>query len=265
MTIVAALMSVAALQGAVPACQASSPAQTVAVVELYTSQGCSSCPPADRWLSQLPSRVGAAQAIALAFHVGYWDYIGWQDPFARREFTDRQRWMAQRAAARPIESGAVQVYTPEVFIGGREIGNWSDPAAAARAIDAVNARPARAAIELSAAPAADAAPGTVKVSVQARPLGPDGAALDLRVALTQSGHSTAVSAGENRGATLHDDHVVRSWLQPPLSPAGGAQQLIALPADGPRSFALVALAQDRRTGEVLQALELPLRDCAVHQ
>ena len=258
MAIVAALMSVAALQGAAPSCQVSSPAQTVAVVELYTSQGCSSCPPADRWLSQLPSRLGAAQAIALSFHVGYWDYIGWKDPFARREFTDRQRWMAQRAAAG-------SVYTPEVFIGGREIGDWSDPAAAARAIVAVNARPAGAAIELSAAAAADAAPGTVKFTVLARPLGSQAAALDLRIALTQSGHSTAVTAGENRGATLHDDHVVRSWLQPQLSPAGGAQQIIALPADGPRSFALVALAQDQRTGEVLQALELPLDDCAVHQ
>ena len=72
-------------------CQATSPKNTVALVELYTSQGCSSCPPADRWLSQLPSRVDANRAIPLALHVGYWDYIGWKDPFAKREFNDRHR------------------------------------------------------------------------------------------------------------------------------------------------------------------------------
>ena len=93
------------------ACQATSPKNTVALVELYTSQGCSSCPPADRWLSQLPSRIDSNRAVPLALHVGYWDYIGWKDPFAKREFNDRQ---SQLAAL----NGNRTRYTPGVFVQG---------------------------------------------------------------------------------------------------------------------------------------------------
>ena len=75
-------------------CRAVSPPYTVALVELYTSQGCSSCPPADRWLSKLQGGPAPLRAVPLALHVGYWDYIGWKDPFARREFNDRQRRLA---------------------------------------------------------------------------------------------------------------------------------------------------------------------------
>ena len=116
------LIAVAALAATMPTaqaatCQATSPKNTVALVELYTSQGCSSCPPADRWLSQLPSRIDANRAIPLALHVGYWDYIGWKDPFAKREFNDRQ---SQLAAL----NGNRTRYTPGVFVQGRET-NWS--------------------------------------------------------------------------------------------------------------------------------------------
>ena len=107
---------------------------TVALVELYTSQGCSSCPPADRWLSQLPSRIDANRAIPLALHVGYWDYIGWKDPFAKREFNDRQ---SQLAAL----NGNGTRYTPGVFVQGRE-ANWSSFSAFDTQLRAVNQRPA---------------------------------------------------------------------------------------------------------------------------
>jgi hypothetical protein len=253
MPIAAVLMSAAALAAANPACRVSSAPQTVAIVELYTSQGCSSCPPADRWLSQLPARYGATQALPLAFHVGYWDYIGWQDPFARREFGERQRALAQRS-----RSLSATVYTPEVFIGGREVGDWHLAASAARAIDAVNARTARAAIDLAVAPSGDG----LQVSVRARPSGTAaGGPIGIQLALTQSGHQTAVTAGENRGSMLAEDHVVRAWVQSPLSSTGDAEQHIALPSDGPRRFAVVALAQDLRTGDFLQGVELPLAAC----
>ena len=121
------------------ACQATSPKNTVALVELYTSQGCSSCPPADRWLSQLPSRIDSSRAVPLALHVGYWDYIGWKDPFAKREFNDRQ---SQLAAL----NGNRTRYTPGVFVQGRET-NWSSGAFDAQ-LRAVNQRPAAATITL---------------------------------------------------------------------------------------------------------------------
>ena len=113
-------------------CQATSPKNTVALVELYTSQGCSSCPPADRWLSQLPTRIDANRAVPLALHVGYWDYIGWKDPFAKREFNDRQ---SQLAAL----NGSNTRYTPGVFVQGRET-NWSSAGAFDAQVRAVNQR-----------------------------------------------------------------------------------------------------------------------------
>jgi len=85
-----------------------------AVVELYTSEGCSSCPPADRWLSQLievPSQ--ELDALALAFHVDYWDYIGWTDEFASTSHTDRQRRLARI-------NRQSSIYTPEFFVDGLE-------------------------------------------------------------------------------------------------------------------------------------------------
>ena len=125
------------------ACSVTSPAHTVALVELYTSQGCSSCPPADRWLSALQSSFTADRAIPLALHVGYWDYIGWKDPFARREFNARQ---SELAAANRNRS----VYTPGVFVQGREMPNWRDARAFRNAVQAINAAPPRASIELAA-------------------------------------------------------------------------------------------------------------------
>lgn len=102
--------------GAAPStvCQRSSLPHTMALVELFTSEGCSSCPPADRWLSSLAARYGPEQVVPLSLHVDCWDYIGWQYLFAQTPFSERQRQLAQRSAS-PL------VYTPEVFVGLREI------------------------------------------------------------------------------------------------------------------------------------------------
>lgn len=107
---------IATLAGA--SCSATSPVTAGHLVELYTSEGCSSCPPADRWLRNLPAR---DDVVALAFHVDYWDYLGWRDRFADSRFTDRQRAMAARA-------GSGTVYTPEVALDGREWRRWSSGA-----------------------------------------------------------------------------------------------------------------------------------------
>jgi hypothetical protein len=91
----------------------SSPFQT-AVVELYTSEGCSSCPPADRWLNQLIQiKDDELNVLALAFHVDYWDYIGWKDEFANPRYTNRQRKLARRNSQSTI-------YTPGFFVDGME-------------------------------------------------------------------------------------------------------------------------------------------------
>jgi hypothetical protein len=228
-------------------CQATSTTNTVALVELYTSQGCSSCPPADRWLSQLSSRVDANRAIGLALHVGYWDYIGWKDPFAKREFNDRQ---SQLAAL----NGNRTRYTPGVFVQGRET-DWSSRAFDAQ-LRAVNQRPAVATIKLDNV---ETQGGKVAVRAHAQVATPSSAKNPrMFVALVQNGISTKVTAGENRGETLANDRVARAWSGP--LPLGTRSILLDAPSTAPRDLALVAFVEDD-TG-VLQALQLPLAICS---
>ena len=120
-------------------CTARSRPTVTPVVELYTSEGCSSCPPADRWLSQLAPEAAAGRVVPLGFHVDYWDYIGWRDPFASKRATERQRQVQSTAGAR-------YVYTPQVVVGGRDFRAWHSSAVPALA--AIGSKPATASIEL---------------------------------------------------------------------------------------------------------------------
>src|SRR5262245_13249087 len=123
-------------------CKARSPETTVALVELYTSEGCDSCPPADRWLSSLASRgYGPERVVPLALHVAYWDYIGWKDPYAQQRFSNRQRKLAQ------LTRSAI-VYTPQVLLQGHDFRGWRGGDFDG-AVKRINARPAKARIELS--------------------------------------------------------------------------------------------------------------------
>jgi hypothetical protein len=97
-------------------CSVHSDAAVPTVIELYTSEGCSSCPPADRWFSQLKSDTGV---IGLAFHVDYWDGLGWQDPFASSTFTARQAQLQKRNNARFS-------YTPQIVLNGADYPRWRE-------------------------------------------------------------------------------------------------------------------------------------------
>src|SRR5215208_1074952 len=107
LTAVCALAWAGSAPASSAACKAESAASLTPVIELYTSEGCSSCPPADRWLSTLKPSVAAGRAVVQAFHVGYWDYIGWVDRFASPVYTERQR----RIASLNHRSG---IYTPQL-------------------------------------------------------------------------------------------------------------------------------------------------------
>ncbi len=113
--VVALLISPAVTQGA--ECSAKSAHHVVPLLELYTSEGCSSCPPADKWLSNLT--LSSDQITPLAFHVDYWDYIGWKDRFAKFEFSDRQR----KSAA---NGGVGFVYTPQFTLNGKDFRRWNE-------------------------------------------------------------------------------------------------------------------------------------------
>jgi hypothetical protein len=229
---------------AAPMCSARSPARRVPLVELYTSEGCSSCPPADRYLGTL----AGSGAVVLSMHVDYWTSLGWRDPFSRPEAGERQRWLTDLAGGRTI-------YTPELFVGGRELRGGPDawrerlPAALARA----GARPAAAGITLELD-----APADQVQAVEARVAAPNGARLHL--ALVESGIDVRVVAGENEGRTLHHDFVVRAWLDPIALKAGtsAVRRVLELPRGARRDRLAVAAFIDNEQGEVLQALTLPL-------
>ncbi len=223
-------------------CVVTSGPQRASLVELYTSEGCSSCPPADKQLSLIGAPANT-NVVALALHVNFWDYIGWKDPFARAEFTDRQRWLIG-------VNGSRTLYTPHFFVGGREIQDRSQVGAAIRA---GSQKPALANIRLEAGHRGD---GNLEIRVNATDA-TAAAPLNLYAAVTENGLSTNVKAGENRGATLPHDHVVRHWLKPVPLKEGGAQlsQVVGVSLEQARKgINVVAFVQNARTGEVLQAV-----------
>ncbi|HEV3459344.1 MAG TPA: DUF1223 domain-containing protein [Thermoanaerobaculia bacterium] len=190
----------AAGAGAEPSQAASSNhAAAPVVVELFTSQGCSTCPPADRLLSQLGSGAQAVQVIPLAFHVDYWNRQGWTDPFSSAEWSARQ---VKYGRALHVDNP----YTPELVVGGRSecVGSKRDEVM--RQIATAQAAEPAGKVSIDTA----AVTGSkLVVKVEARVERPAQHKLELWVALTQSGLTTAVGAGENKAATLHDDFVVR--------------------------------------------------------
>ena len=157
----------------------------VTLLELYTSQGCSSCPPAERWLNEyIDDEDLWTNIVPAAFHVDYWDYIGWKDTYATPENGERQRDYARAGKARTV-------YTPGLFTNGREWRGWTLR---------VNPR------------ASNREPGNLSVVVSDRQLvvafPANSSPLELHVALLGSGLETRVERGENRNRTLGQEFVV---------------------------------------------------------
>ena len=208
-----------------------SPSQTadrVAVVELFTSQGCSSCPPADRLLSKLAhDSKYQGKVIPLSFHVDYWNYIGWTDPFSAARWSDRQKAYAGRV----FHSN--RIYTPQVVVNGRSecVGN-SEGEVLGRVNDALAAEPAgRVSLALDP-PTPD---GHLRVKVGAKLARAVGSGdLDLWVAVYQSNLATEVKAGENASRLLKNDRVVRRLE---------------------KAFTLPATAGAEKTGEVVLGID----------
>lgn len=228
------------------ACSAASGATLLPVVELYTSEGCDSCPPADAWLARaFPVEDRVPKASVLAFHVDYWDRLGWRDRFASASYTARQNELAEARDSR-------LVYTPQLLVQGRDLGLWRQ-AHAEEAVTKASRQSARARVAITA----HRSEATVVVDVEATLVG---AARDpvVEVALTESGLASAVSAGENAGRKLVHDHVVRAFASGPRFASGSAQgsARLALPAERGAHPAIVALVRDRRTGDVLQSVRL---------
>jgi hypothetical protein len=235
-------------------CSRQSPAHTVALLELYTSEGCNSCPPADRWLRELPQTFGAEQLVVLSLHVDYWDYIGWKDRFAQAKFTERQRQLSRLA-------GGSTIYTPEVFTGMKEFRSWRNQAELAQRIRNFNDQPAAAQINLQMSSSGNDALEVQANFVLASTTGA-GQQSEGIVVIYENKLISDVKAGENHGVSLQHDWVVRFWSAPVALDAQSGRatwrQSINLPADWKRAnLGVAALVQDVRQGKVLQAVAMP--------
>lgn len=176
-------------------------ARDVVVVELFTSQGCSSCPPADRLLRRLASEEGAG-VVPLSFHVDYWNYIGWTDPFSSEAWSERQSRYAKKVF------GTGRVYTPQVVVDGVAECVGSNERQVRGKIEEARSRPAAGEIELTVAPASG--PKSLGLEIGAR-VREDRTAesWDVMVAVFENDLSTPVERGENSGRQLENSRVVR--------------------------------------------------------
>lgn len=234
-------------------CHIESGEKTGALIELYTSEGCSSCPPADHWFGQMAANADPMQLSLLAFHVDYWDSLGWPDRFARHAYTERQ---SRRVRA----AGSTTIYTPQVMLSSALGLHWYQPDAVAAALSQGQPLPAKVRIDLGA----HAEDSHWRVTVKATVVAPISTHAELYLALYENDLISKVKAGENSGATLHHDRVVRGFWGPwPMTANSAAQDLrVTLPNDAKlANSGLTAFVQDSANGETLQALSLPLAPC----
>lgn len=253
---------------------APTPWNHVVLVELFTSQGCSSCPPAEALLANLPRLgVGRDKVVPLGFHVDIWDELGWRDPFADAAFTERQRWYVRSGRLRspgPHGDGdgdgeITGAYTPQMIIdgqvhlpGGRRAAVTAEIRSAATRAPAMKLDASATAVSVSST-GRNPADGDVLVTVAVTPRRPVDPTADwrLRVALVASSARTQVLHGENAGETLRESAVVRALSeaiplgQPPL------RVTLRKPKDlGWADLAVVAFVQSERTRAIGGAIEV---------
>jgi hypothetical protein len=204
------------------------------VVELYTSQGCSSCPPADELMGQLVNQPGV---IGLTLHVDYWDYIGWADTFGQAAFTERQKAYAHAA-------GDKMIYTPQMIVGGLARVEGNNPAAVAGAIATASGTPSQVELVLTRQGG--------KVAIHATALQPIGAGAKVELVQLTNGSEVAVERGENAGRSLQSHNTVTSWQRIGNWNGVAPLDMVAKVGDGP---IVVILQRDAGQGptEILAA------------
>jgi hypothetical protein len=202
------------------------------VVELFTSQGCSSCPPADALLAQLTER---EDVIPLALHVDYWDYIGWEDRFAKPAFTRRQKGYAKAHGARTV-------YTPQMVIAGQSAIVGHKPLELAERIMRVLDAPSQLALEVTLEE------GTVVVQLSAQePVEGD---LLIHLVRYEPRETVAIRRGENAGRTYTYHNIVTSWE---TMARWNGQDALAVRHDAPGDRPIVVLVQKAGYGPILAA------------
>lgn len=235
-------------------CNAKSVERRVPLLELYTSEGCNSCPPADRWLSALLTRgLAPEHVVALGFHVDYWNDLGWNDPFSKPAYSARQR-------AASVRNKASFVYTPQFLLDGRDYRRGFLRDDFADRIADIREGKALAVIRLDQAveaPETVTAHVSIVIAETARRQG-----AQAYVALYENNLSNRISAGENQGKRLQHDFVVRELSRPHSIGANGKlvfeQRFDLEPRWKRKDLHLAALVQSQSAGETLQAIAVPL-------
>lgn len=227
-------------------CSAESGKSRVALLELYTSEGCDSCPPVDQWFSKLPQRgYTPQQVLALAFHVDYWNYLGWKDPYAQAQFSARQRDASRRNQARVV-------YTPQLLLDGADYRRGAFADDLGQRITAGKAPGAQISMSVDTGDAQSRL--RARISVVAN-------SAQAYAAIYENNLVTEVAAGENRGKRLRHDFVVRE-LYGPFAVTAATPLNLDQVIRKDRGWKTVDLhiavfVQDTRTGAALQALDLP--------
>lgn len=227
-------------------CYVNSEKNQVALLEVYTSEGCSSCPPADKWLSGIAARgYTSDRLIPLSLHVDYWDYIGWKDTFAKPAFAERQKTQATL-------THSIAVYTPQVMLNGQDFRGWSSESRLSSAVSSINQQASRANIHLTLnSPIVDSfdVNASIQTAQQKNAV--------LYIALYENALTSQVNAGENNGEQLHHDYVVREWFGPfPINEQGNltrTQKIKIQPGWKTTNMGVTAFVQNSKNGEVLQA------------
>jgi len=228
-------------------CKAQSGMAIVPLLELYTSEGCSSCPPADKWLSELP--YNTSKLTPLAFHVDYWNYIGWKDRFSKAEYTARQ----QKTAA--FNHSSV-TYTPQFVLNGRDFKHWNN-AHLDNKIKAQQELAPRANLRLHIA---DQNNNGFTLSANAHiSSANDSQRNEIFIAVYENKLTSKINAGDNNGRELHHDYVVQKHFGPyHINKNNTFSKNITLSAEWiKRDAGAAVFVQDSENGEVLQSLQLP--------
>lgn len=231
-----------------------------ALLELFTSEGCSSCPPADALLNEVAAdaRQRGRPVICLAWHVDYWDQLGWQDAYAQPAFSARQRDYARAL-------GAPSVYTPQMVVNGRKHFVGSSRRQARAELAQALERPAELGFELSLAQGegaesaqTDGVEGWRELALELRLDAEPPRGARVVACVTERGLESEVARGENAGRHLRHDEVVRAWAELPLSARSGRLKL-RVPDALPRAGAnLIVFVQAGRGGPVLAARQRTL-------
>ncbi len=240
----AAAIIIIGLLGAVTPAQAATDGRPPVVVELFTSQGCSSCPPADEFLTELAMR---PDVIALSLHVDYWDYIGWKDPYGSPMITKRQRRYAAALGLR-------YVFTPQMIVDGRDSLVGSDRGAVESAIAAARAR--QKSVDVSFRPDGG---GVVVIAAGEAPA----AGATVWQAIYDEVQETVVKRGENAGRTIRNVNVVRSFERLGTWTGERLEIPLNLGNDAARGrYGCVVIVQEGRSGPIIGAAVLMLETLA---